>query len=120
MAKDDEPVDDLHPVAWVPITDMFAPVADVPVPISDLAVPVAEVPAPISEAPAPIADVSTESPVPRLDYGDADQRAEMDEIKDVVQDVSVDEPVELVDSPIQIREPFGRAEKRRNQRRMPT
>ncbi|MFC6015319.1 hypothetical protein ACFP2T_03795 [Plantactinospora solaniradicis] len=81
MAKDDEPVDDLHSIT-------SAPLGDVPVP----------------------------APVSRLDYGDAAQRAEMDEIKDV----SRDEPIELVDAPIQIREPFTTAEKRRNQRRMPT
>ncbi|GIG85376.1 hypothetical protein [Plantactinospora endophytica] len=81
MAKDDEPVDELHSVAW-----------------------------------PPIADVSTRTPVSRLDYGDADQRAEMDE----VDDLSAEEPVALVDAPISIREPFSQAEKRRNQRRMPT
>jgi hypothetical protein len=81
MAKDDEPVDDLHSIT-------SAPLGDVPVP----------------------------APVARLDYGDAAQRAEMDEVKDV----SLDEPIEMVDAPIQIRKPFTSAEKRRNQRRMPT
>jgi hypothetical protein len=81
MAKQDEPVDDLHSVTS-----------------------------------APIGDVPTEMPVPRLDHGDVAQQAEMDDVKDV----SLDEPIELVDAPIQIREPFSRSEKRRNQRRMPT
>jgi len=81
MAKDDEPIDDLHPVAWARLTE-----------------------------------VPTEAPVARFDYGDAAQRAEMDGIDEA----SPDEPMEMVDAPIQIREPFTRAEKQRNQRRLPT
>ncbi|GAA3737976.1 hypothetical protein GCM10022225_21090 [Plantactinospora mayteni] len=80
MAKDDEPVDDLHSVAWAP------------------------------------PDLSSHPPVSRLDYGDADQRAEMDG----VDEMSPEEPVALVDTPKSIREPFSQTEKRRNQRRMPT
>jgi hypothetical protein len=61
-------------------------------------------------------DAPAEVPVGRLDYGDAAQRAEMDGIDDL----AADEPMEMVDAPIQIRAPFTRAEKRRNQRPLPT
>ncbi|MFD1323728.1 hypothetical protein [Micromonospora sonneratiae] len=61
-------------------------------------------------------DPPGEVPVGRLDYGDADQLAEMDG----VDDEAADELIELVDTPIQIRQPFTRAEKRRNQRPLPT
>ncbi|MGW0436722.1 hypothetical protein ACWDV4_29775 [Micromonospora sp. NPDC003197] len=61
-------------------------------------------------------ELPEEAPFSRLDYGDADQRVEMDG----TDDDPYDEPVELVDAPIQIRQPFTRAEKRRNQRPLPT
>ncbi|WP_346260926.1 hypothetical protein [Plantactinospora sp. ZYX-F-223] len=80
MTKDDEPVDDLHSVAWA----------------------------------SP--DLSAHTPVSRLDYGDAEQRAEMDG----VDGMSPEEPVALVDAPRATQEPFSQAQKRRNQRRMPT
>ncbi|MEV4759059.1 hypothetical protein AB0J86_28735 [Micromonospora sp. NPDC049559] len=81
MTKDNEPDDDLRPVAW----------------------------APVPEAPA-------EVPLGRFDYGDAIQRAEMDGIEELV----TDEPLEMVDAPIPLRRPYGRTEKRRNQRPLPT
>nr|WP_121162211.1 hypothetical protein [Micromonospora pisi] len=62
------------------------------------------------------AEVPAETPVHRLDYGDADQRAEMDG----PDELPSDEPLEMVDAPIQIRKPFSRADKQRNQRRLPT
>jgi hypothetical protein len=81
MANDSEPTDDLHPAAWVRMTELPA-----------------------------------DAPVARLDYGDAAQRAEMDG----VDELEPEEPLEMVDAPIQIRPPFSRAEKRRNQRPLPT
>jgi hypothetical protein len=65
---------------------------------------------------ARMADVPADVPVGRFDYGDAAQRAEMDG----VDEAGPDEPVEMVDAPIQIRQPFTRADKRRNQRPLPT
>jgi hypothetical protein len=62
---------------------------------------------------ARMADLPAEAPIDRFDYGDAIQQAETDGIE-------YDEPMELVDAPIQIRPPFTRAEKRRNQRPLPT
>jgi hypothetical protein len=62
---------------------------------------------------ARMADLPAEAPIGRFDYGDAVQRAETDGIE-------YDEPIELVDAPIQIRPPFTRAEKRRKQRPLPT
>jgi hypothetical protein len=61
-------------------------------------------------------ELTGEAPISRLDYGDADQRVEMDG----VDDDPYDEPVALVDAPLQIRQPFTRTEKRRNQRPLPT
>ena len=63
------------------------------------------------------ANPPAEVPVDRLDYGDAAQRAEMAGLEEFV---PPDEPVEMVDAPIQIRGPYSRAEKRRNQRPLPT
>ncbi|MEV1142919.1 hypothetical protein [Micromonospora sp. NPDC049799] len=54
-------------------------------------------------------------PFDRLDYGDAEQRAEM-----TGADQPADEPVTPVDEPVQIRQPYDRAHKRRNQRPLPT
>ena len=65
---------------------------------------------------AQLSDVPAEAPVGRLDYGDAAQRAEMDGDDEP----AADEPLEMVDAPIQLRRPFGRSEKRRNQRPLPT
>jgi hypothetical protein len=62
------------------------------------------------------AEIPAETPIHRLDYGDADQRAEMDGLDEL----SSDEPLEMVDAPIQITKPFSRADKQRNQRRLPT
>ncbi|MGI5213098.1 hypothetical protein [Plantactinospora sp. CA-290183] len=80
MAKDDEPIDDLQPVALTRVTK-----------------------------------VPAETPVSRLDFGDAVQRAEMEGVAETPL-----EPVEMVDAPVQIRKPFTPFEKRRNQRRLPT
>ncbi|MEH1099650.1 hypothetical protein [Micromonospora sp. CPCC 205561] len=60
------------------------------------------------ESPGPL-------PFDRLDYGDAEQQAEM-----TGTDEPADEPVTLVDEPVQIPQPYGRAQKRRNQRPLPT
>lgn len=54
-------------------------------------------------------------PFDRLDYGDAEQQAEM-----TGADEPTDEPVALVDEPVQIPQPYGRTQKRRNQRPLPT
>jgi hypothetical protein len=55
-------------------------------------------------------------PFDRLDYGDAEQLAEMAKA-----DVPVaEEPLALVDEPIRIQQPYDRARKRRNQRPLPT
>ncbi|GAB2959641.1 hypothetical protein GCM10027280_55590 [Micromonospora polyrhachis] len=64
---------------------------------------------------ARLPDLPGEAPISRLDYGDADQLVEMNGVDD-----PYDEPIEMVDAPIQIRQPFTRAEKRRNQRPLPT
>lgn len=61
-------------------------------------------------------EIPAETPAHRLDYGDAEQRAEMERLDEL----SSDEPLEMVDAPIQIRKPFSRADKQRNQRRLPT
>ncbi|MCM0676084.1 hypothetical protein NCC78_15495 [Micromonospora phytophila] len=55
-------------------------------------------------------------PFDRLDYGDAEQRAEMSG----ADEPAADEPVTVVDEPVQIRQPYNRAQKRRNQRPLPT
>ncbi|WP_329111549.1 hypothetical protein OG792_31195 [Micromonospora sp. NBC_01699] len=62
------------------------------------------------------AEIPAETPVHRLDYGDAEQRAEMDRLNELASD----EPLEMVDAPIQIGKPFSRTDKQRNQRRLPT
>ena len=64
----------------------------------------------------PAAELPAELPVRRLDYGDAEQLAEMDGGDDDL----APEPLEMVDAPIQIRTPYTRTEKRRNQRPLPT
>lgn len=55
-------------------------------------------------------------PFDRLDFGDAEQRAEMDGIDDP----PVDDPVTLVDEPVRVRQPYDQTQKRRNQRPLPT
>ncbi|AVT29945.1 hypothetical protein C6361_11070 [Plantactinospora sp. BC1] len=70
----------------------------------------------LSVAWAPTADLSAPGPPARFDYGDADQRAEMAG----AEGIPPEEVVAPVDAPISVREPFSQAEKRRNQRRMPT
>ncbi|MEH0969663.1 hypothetical protein V6U77_00785 [Micromonospora sp. CPCC 205546] len=54
-------------------------------------------------------------PFDRLDYGDAEQQAEMAGV-----DEPGDEPVTLVDEPVQVPQPYDRARRRRNQRPLPT
>ncbi|MEV2239007.1 hypothetical protein [Micromonospora sp. NPDC049891] len=54
-------------------------------------------------------------PVDRLDYGDAEQLAEMTGASE-----PPEEPLILVDEPVQHRPPYDRARKRRNQRPLPT
>ncbi|MBQ1052226.1 hypothetical protein KBX50_27695 [Micromonospora sp. C51] len=54
-------------------------------------------------------------PIDRLDYGDAEQLAEMTGV-----DEPPEEPLILVDEPVQHRPPYDRARKRRNQRPLPT
>lgn len=55
-------------------------------------------------------------PFDRLDFGDAEQRAEMDG----TDDPPVDDPVTLVDEPVRVRQPYDQTQKRRNQRPLPT
>lgn len=55
-------------------------------------------------------------PFDRLDFGDAEQRAEMGGIDDP----PADEPVTLVDEPVRVRQPYDQTQKRRNQRPLPT
>ncbi|MGN9776023.1 hypothetical protein ACTMS0_09635 [Micromonospora sp. H33] len=55
-------------------------------------------------------------PFDRLDYGDAEQRVEMDG----TDDPPVDEPAAVVDEPVQVPQPYDRTHKRRNQRPLPT
>lgn len=55
-------------------------------------------------------------PFDHLDFGDAEQRAEMDG----TDEPPADEPVAVVDEPVQVRQPYDRAQKRRNQRPLPT
>ncbi|MEU8299344.1 hypothetical protein AB0C04_18945 [Micromonospora sp. NPDC048909] len=64
----------------------------------------------------PVGDLPGHLPIDRLDYGDAEQLAEMS----VADDPATEEPVEMVDAPIQLRAPYDRTHKRRNQRPLPT
>lgn len=66
-------------------------------------------------APTTLADIPGEPPGTRLDFGDAAQRADMEEI-DGMDEVLLDEPIGVVDAPAQPREPLSRAQKRRNLR----
>ncbi|MGC5289918.1 hypothetical protein [Micromonospora sp. DT231] len=65
----------------------------------------------------PIGELPGQLPFDRLDYGDAEQLAEM-----TTDDESavIEEPREMVDAPIQLLPPYSRAQKRRNQRPLPT
>ncbi|WP_018730316.1 hypothetical protein [Salinispora oceanensis] len=55
-------------------------------------------------------------PVDRLDFGDAEQQAEMDG----ADEPPVDEPVPVVDEPVPAPQPYDQTQKRRNQRPLPT
>ncbi|WP_018723805.1 hypothetical protein [Salinispora fenicalii] len=55
-------------------------------------------------------------PFDRLDFGDAEQRAEMDG----TDEPPADEPVTVVDEPVQAPQPYDQTQKRRNQRQLPT
>jgi len=65
----------------------------------------------------PVGELPGQLPFDRLDYGDAEQLAEM--TTDGEPSV-VDEPQEMVDAPIQLLPPYDRAQKRRDQRPLPT
>ncbi|MER7439395.1 hypothetical protein [Micromonospora avicenniae] len=64
----------------------------------------------------PVGDLPGHLPIDRLDYGDAEQLAEMTDTGEPV----TEEPLEMVDAPIKVRAPYDRAHKRRNQRPLPT
>ncbi|MER5701207.1 hypothetical protein ABT023_04510 [Micromonospora sp. NPDC002296] len=64
----------------------------------------------------PVEEIPGQLPFDRLDYGDAEQLAEMTE-----DDAPpAEEQVVLVDEPIRIHPPYDRTRKRRNQRHLPT
>lgn len=65
----------------------------------------------------PVGELPGQLPFDRLDYGDAEQLAEM--TADGESSV-VEEPQEMVDAPIQLLPPYDRAQKRRDQRPLPT
>ncbi|PWU45060.1 hypothetical protein DLE60_04370 [Micromonospora globispora] len=64
----------------------------------------------------PVGELPGQLPFDRLDYGDAEQLAEMTG----VDEPAAEEPLQLVDEPLRIPQPYGRAQKRRNQRPLPT
>ncbi|WP_433535948.1 hypothetical protein ACQPZK_29130 [Micromonospora sp. CA-249363] len=64
----------------------------------------------------PVDDLPGQLPFDRLDYGDAEQLAEMS----TDGRAATEEPQEMVDAPIQLLPPYDRAQKRRNQRPLPT
>ncbi|MGS2613176.1 hypothetical protein ACVCAH_01370 [Micromonospora sp. LZ34] len=64
----------------------------------------------------PVGELPGQLPFDRLDYGDAEQLAEMTG----AEQAEIEEPLEMVDAPIQLRPPYDRAQKRRNQRPLPT
>ncbi|MEV0429865.1 hypothetical protein ACIBPB_14885 [Micromonospora sp. NPDC049836] len=64
----------------------------------------------------PVTDLPGQLPFDRLDYGDAEQLAEMAGAGEP----PTAEPRQPVDEPIRITPPYDRAHKRRNQRRLPT
>ena len=63
---------------------------------------------------APVHDLPGKLPIDRLDYGDAEQLAEMTGTAE-----PPEEPLILVDEPVSRRPPYDRAHKRRNQRPLP-
>ncbi|SCE86194.1 hypothetical protein [Micromonospora chokoriensis] len=65
----------------------------------------------------PVGELPGQLPFDRLDYGDAEQLAEM--TTDGEPPV-VEEPREMVDAPIQLLPPYDRTRKQRNQRPLPT
>ncbi|MGC4866828.1 hypothetical protein ACLQ3B_15500 [Micromonospora sp. DT53] len=65
----------------------------------------------------PVGELPGQLPFDRLDYGDAEQLAEMTTDGEPA---VVEEPQEMVDAPIQLLPPYSRAQKRRNQRPLPT
>ncbi|KOX09439.1 MULTISPECIES: hypothetical protein [Micromonospora] len=62
----------------------------------------------------PVAELPGQLPFDRLDYGDAEQLAEM------TTDDPAAESHEMVDAPIHLPPPYDQAKKRRNQRPLPT
>ncbi|WP_320069190.1 hypothetical protein [Micromonospora sp. RTGN7] len=64
----------------------------------------------------PVDEIPGQLPFDRLDYGDAEQRAEMTGLDEPV----AEEPIALVDEPIRIAPPYDRTRTRRNQRPLPT
>ncbi|MGR6322422.1 hypothetical protein Q2K19_13500 [Micromonospora soli] len=64
----------------------------------------------------PVGELPGQLPFDRLDYGDAEQLAEMAG----GDDPATEEPLQLVDEPLRIPPPYDRTHKRRNQRRLPT
>ncbi|MGW5671714.1 hypothetical protein [Micromonospora sp. NPDC003776] len=64
----------------------------------------------------PVDELPGQLPFDRLDYGDAEQLAEMTGGGEP----PVEEPRQPVDEPIRIPPPYDRAHTRRNQRRLPT
>ncbi|MGC4804008.1 hypothetical protein [Micromonospora sp. DT233] len=69
------------------------------------------------QAGTPLTGLPGRLPFDRLDYGDAEQRAEETTGLD---DPLAEEPIALVDEPIRIAAPYDRRRKRRNQRPLPT
>ncbi|WP_407939887.1 hypothetical protein [Micromonospora tarapacensis] len=63
----------------------------------------------------PVHELPDQLAIDRLDYGDAAQLAEMTGASE-----PPEEPVTLVDEPVPHRPPYDRAQKRRNQRPLPT
>ena len=64
----------------------------------------------------PADELPGQLPFDRLDFGDAEQLAEMTG----ADQPPVEEPRELVDEPRRLAAPYDRAHKRRNQRPLPT
>ncbi|MEU7970604.1 hypothetical protein AB0B48_01010 [Micromonospora sp. NPDC049089] len=65
----------------------------------------------------PVGELPGQLPFDRLDYGDAEQLAEMTTDGEPS---AAEESQEMVDAPIQLLPPYNRAQKRRNQRPLPT
>lgn len=65
----------------------------------------------------PVGELPGQPPFDRLDYGDAEQLAEMTTDGE---SSLVEESQEMVDAPIKLLPPYDRAQKRRNQRPLPT